>query len=78
VVAPDDVPLRCDLLTGQGQALIDAGAARRVLDDVAPRAFALAERFAEASRASAVCQLAMVSLNGEGSSPALRSPEAAC
>ena len=41
VVAPDDRALRCDLLTGQGQALNDAGESRRVLDEVAPEAFAL-------------------------------------
>ena len=77
VVAPDDLALRCDLLTDQGRALADAGEARRVLDEVAPHAFALAEGLDDADRASAVCQLAMASLQAVASSFALSSPEAA-
>lgn len=77
IVAPTDLALRCDLLTGRGQALLDAGEPRRVLDDLAPAAFALAERLQDADRASAVCQLAMASLNSERSTMSLATPEAA-
>src|SRR5262249_1082179 len=50
VLAPDDGALRCDLLIDAGQVLSDAGEARRVLDEVAPEAFRLAEaRSASAS-----------------------------
>ena len=77
VVAPDDLALRCDLLTDRGRALADAGEARRVLDEIAPRAYALAEGLDDAERASAVCQLAMASLQAVASSFALSSPEAA-
>jgi DNA-binding CsgD family transcriptional regulator len=75
--AADDQALRCDLLTELGQALNDAGEARRVLDEVAPTAYALAEALGDADRAAAVCQLAIASLNSDASSTALASPEAA-
>jgi DNA-binding CsgD family transcriptional regulator/tetratricopeptide (TPR) repeat protein len=77
VIAPDDRALRCDLLTELGQALNDAGEARRVVDDIAPTAYALAEALGDTDRASAVCQLAIASLNSDASSTALASPEAA-
>jgi len=76
-VAPDHHALRCDLLTELGHALADAGEARRVLGEVAPRAFELAERLEDAGRASAVCQLAMASLQAVGTSHAVSSPEGA-
>jgi len=76
-VAPDDLHLRCDLLTSKGQALLDAGDPRQVLDELGPAAFALAERLNDASRASAVCQLLMASLNSDRSTIALNSPDAA-
>src|SRR5262249_60717250 len=53
VLAPDDRALRCDLLIDAGQALSDAGEARRVLDDVAPEAFRLGGGPAGPERASA-------------------------
>jgi DNA-binding NarL/FixJ family response regulator len=77
VVAPNDRALRCDLLTDRGRALTDAGEARRVLDGVAPDAFALAEGLDDGDRASAICQLVMASLQAVASSHALSSPEAA-
>jgi DNA-binding CsgD family transcriptional regulator len=74
-VAPDDLPLRCDLLTAQGQALLDAGEARHTLDEIATPAFALAEHLNDPVRASAVCALAMACFQNAGSSHALAGPE---
>jgi DNA-binding CsgD family transcriptional regulator len=76
VLAADDRALRCDLLIDAGQALTDAGQARRVLDEVAPEAFRLAEALADAGRTSAACRLAMAALTTESSAAGLASPEA--
>ena len=76
VLAPDDRALRCDLLVDAGQALTDAGQARRVLDEVAPEAFRLAEALADDERASAVCRLAMAAVVVESSTVGLSTPEA--
>jgi DNA-binding CsgD family transcriptional regulator len=76
-VAPDDAPLRCDLLTARGWALNDAGEPRRALDEVASVAFGLAEELGDAERASAACHLAMGCLISIASSHAISTPEGA-
>jgi DNA-binding CsgD family transcriptional regulator len=70
-MTPDDEATRCDLLLAQGRALLSAGHPRRVMDDLAPAALALAEALGEAGRARAewACELAldgMVRYGGPG------------
>ncbi len=60
----EDPAARCDLLLALGATLMPAGEPRRVFEEVAPEAFALAEALGEAGRAWAarVCRLALVAL----------------
>jgi DNA-binding NarL/FixJ family response regulator len=53
---------RCDLLLALSDALMPAGAPRRVAEEVAPQAFALAEVLADDRRASEACQNALSAL----------------
>jgi eukaryotic-like serine/threonine-protein kinase len=59
VVDHDDGAKRCDLLLALGAALVDAGEARRVLDDIAARALALAQTLDDRELASRACTLAL-------------------
>ncbi len=77
VLDPDDKAKRCDLLLALGEALHFAGEPRRVLDDVATQALALAEALDERERASRVCQLAIAGLHSLGGAAAWATPEAA-
>jgi tetratricopeptide (TPR) repeat protein len=77
VLDPQDRARRCDLLVTLGQALWPAGEARRVLDDVALAALALAEELGDRSRASTVCQLALRAILVFGGGPAYATREGA-
>jgi class 3 adenylate cyclase/tetratricopeptide (TPR) repeat protein len=59
---PEDKGKRCDLLLGLGDALTDAGEARKALDTAIPRAFELAETIGDTERASQACQKATIGL----------------
>jgi hypothetical protein len=59
VLDPDDAAMRCDLLLALGEALLAAGGAGRILDEIAPEAFRLAERLADSNRASQASRLAI-------------------
>ncbi|MSQ28295.1 MAG: hypothetical protein EXR51_09195 [Dehalococcoidia bacterium] len=65
----DDKLKRCDLLLALGEALMPAGEALRASEDVAERAYALAEALSDTERASHSCWLAIygLMLNGAGS-----------
>ena len=76
VVEPDDKARRCDLLLALGEALMPAGEPRKVLDSVAPEAFALAEALADRGRASRASQVALEALTRYGAATVIGSPEA--
>ena len=77
VLDPADRARRCDLLITFGQALWPAGEPRRVLDDVAPAALALAEELGDRLRASRVCQLALRAILVFAGSPGFATEEGA-
>jgi tetratricopeptide (TPR) repeat protein len=66
VVNPDDKGKVCDLLLTLGNALHEAGQARRAFDVELPEAFALAETIGDRQRASRVCAMATTALSGLG------------
>ena len=74
---PDDKAKRCDLLLALGEALIAAGQARRVIDETAPAALALAEALGDRPLASRVCQMAIIAVGNWGAALAWGTPEAA-
>lgn len=74
---PADSSKRCDLLLALGDALMNEGEPRRVLDEVAPNAWALAEAPSDTARSSSACHLAMLALFYFGVGPAWTTPEAA-
>jgi DNA-binding CsgD family transcriptional regulator len=63
---PQDNEKRCDLLLALGQALWPGGETERVIAQVAPDAFALAEKLDDRSRAFRVCRLALDALQAQG------------
>jgi DNA-binding CsgD family transcriptional regulator len=63
---PDDLEKRCDLLLSLGKALFQAGQNERVIGQVAPDAFALAERLGDRSRAFRASRLAVDCLFAHG------------
>ncbi len=68
VLDPDDTLKRCDLLLALGEALGPAGEPLRASEDVAERAYALAEAMGDNERASHSCRLAIdgLMLHGAG------------
>lgn len=62
----NDTQARCDLLLELGQALLPAGESRRVVDEVAPEAFALAQGLEDPSRAALAARLALEGLRRYG------------
>jgi len=75
VLDPDDESKRCDLLLALGDALGPAGEPRRVYKDVAERAFALAERLGDASRAMHAARAGNVAMRRFGSVVNAATPE---
>ena len=67
VLDPDDRAKRCDLLLSLGEALFSAGAMPRVINQVAPQAFELAEALEDGHRAFQVSHLACTALTRYGS-----------
>jgi DNA-binding CsgD family transcriptional regulator len=63
---PVDMTKRCDLLLALGQALWPAGETERVIVQVAPDAFALAETQGDRGRAFRACRLALDCLQAQG------------
>jgi DNA-binding CsgD family transcriptional regulator/tetratricopeptide (TPR) repeat protein len=59
LVDPDDRVKHLDLLLALGVALFPSGETARVIDEVAPEAFALAEGLGDRSMAFRVCRLAL-------------------
>ena len=59
VLDPDDKARHCDLLLALGEALMPAGEPRRVLKEIAPQAFALAEAIGDRGRAARSCRIAL-------------------
>ena len=76
VLDPDDRAKRCDLLIALGEALHPAGEPRRVLDELAPTALALAEELDDRERASRACQLAIGGIHTYGGGDAWSTQEA--
>jgi class 3 adenylate cyclase/tetratricopeptide (TPR) repeat protein len=70
VLDPDDRAKRCDLLLALGAALMPAGEPRRVSDEIAPRALALAEESGDTKRIARVSRLALEALHRALSSAA--------
>jgi DNA-binding CsgD family transcriptional regulator len=68
VVAPEDEPRQCDVLLNMGDVMIPARQARAAAEDIAPRAFALAERLNDPRRASRAAQLAIEAMTRYGGS----------
>ena len=77
VLGLEDKTKRCDLLLSLGDALLDSGEPQRILDEVAPEAFALAEALDDGSRASRACRLARFGFLLHGLGPESATPEAA-
>ena len=75
VLDPDDRAKRCDLLLSLAEALMPAGEPRRVLDAVAPEAFALAEALADRGRASRACRIAQEAMARYGAGTMWGTPE---
>ena len=75
VIGPDDVEKRCDLLLALGEALMRAGEPRRVMEVVAPEAFAVAEAIADRGRAFRACRIALGALLQYGAATMWRAPE---
>jgi eukaryotic-like serine/threonine-protein kinase len=76
VLDPDDRAKRCDLLIALGEALHHAGEPRRVLDELAPTALALAEELDDRERGSRACQLAIGGIHTYGGADAWSTQEA--
>jgi serine/threonine protein kinase/tetratricopeptide (TPR) repeat protein len=77
VLDPEEKLKRCDLLLALGWARLYNHEYRRVLDDEAPAALALAEGIGDTGRACQACLLAIRTIAGTGQAPALRTDEAA-
>ena len=77
VLDPEDQEKRCDLLLALGDALIQSGESRRVLDEVAPEAFSLAETMGDGIRASQACNLAIEGLASQSGPQGFGTSEAA-
>jgi eukaryotic-like serine/threonine-protein kinase len=65
VLDPDDKKQICSLLLTLGDALLDSGQSRRVLDQEFPEAFTLAESIGDRQGAARACYLAMLAMNTE-------------
>ncbi|MCX6020726.1 MAG: hypothetical protein NTZ05_03170 [Chloroflexi bacterium] len=63
VLDPDDRSQRCDLLLALGDALIASGESQRATEEIAERAFALAEAAGDRVRAAEACRVAWDGLN---------------
>ena len=62
VLGPGDAGRRCDLLLLMGDALLASGDFKRVMEEIAPAAFELAETLADRGRASRACALGLLAL----------------
>ena len=74
-LSPAALAKRCDLLLALGDALVEAGDPRRVVEEVAPAAFGLAQELDDGRRASDACQAAIQASNALGPLLAWGSPE---
>jgi hypothetical protein len=75
LVDPDDLAKCCDLLLTLGDALFPAGETERVITQVAPNAFALAEGLGDHGRAFRACRLAVECIRAQGSGFSGAQPE---
>jgi DNA-binding CsgD family transcriptional regulator len=75
LVDPDDGTKCCELLLALGAALVPAGDTERVITQVAPDAFALAERLGDRGRPFRACRLAVDSLRAQGAALNAAQPE---
>jgi class 3 adenylate cyclase len=75
VLDPGDATKSCDLLLALAVALQNTGEVRRVVDEVAPRAFELAEALEDPARAARACGSAVDALSLSGSLAAFATPE---
>jgi DNA-binding CsgD family transcriptional regulator len=74
LVDPDDRVKRLDLLLALGSALFPSGETERVITQVAPEAFALAEGSGDLGRAFRACRLALDCLFAVGANATDRAP----
>jgi len=74
VLDPEDKGKRCDLLLLMAEALLPGEEHRQVVDDVAPRAFTLAEETGDNIRASRACLRALDGLHRSGCVNAFSDP----
>ncbi len=77
ILDPEDKAKRCDLLLDLCDALLLAVEFKRIQDEVAPEAFALAEALKDSSRAFRVCESALWAINGEQAGPGVATPQTA-
>jgi tetratricopeptide (TPR) repeat protein len=75
VLDPADVARRCELLLELGEALGPAGDPTRAHQEVAPEAFALAERLDNRANAFRACRIAIEGMQRSGGGAYERSPE---
>ncbi len=75
VAGHDDSAERCALLLALGDALLSAGEPRRVVEEIAPQALALAESLQEPELASRACRLALDGLWRYGAGTMFGTPE---
>jgi len=75
VLDPGDAVRRFDLQDALTEALLSAGDAKRVSDEVAPEMYAAAERLGDGQRAALAAQRAVVALIYFGAGPVFVSPE---
>jgi len=66
VLDPDDKAKRCDLLLALGEALGPGGQPRRIYEDIAERAFVLAEQLADAGRSVRAARMGNVAMRRFG------------
>ncbi len=62
LVDPDDASKLCDLLMALGEATLPTGDPNEIIEGIAPRAFALAERLGGGARAAQVARMALIGL----------------
>jgi len=74
VLDPDNKTKRCDLLLDLSEVLLPAGEPLRVAEEVAEKAFGLAEALADRARASRACRLALLGAQRYGAGPIVSTP----
>jgi hypothetical protein len=75
LVDPGDQTKRCLLLLALGETLLPVGETDRVIQDVAPNSFALAEALGDRGLEFRACRLALDAYNAQGGTSSAALPE---